>query len=160
MTSRHVIFEIARKISASNGHGGRPKENIDRITHLISPVPVPRTASGYTSLTGCATRSTILMLAASYASRHLRIAILGTGTGRTSPARDETRFSKFDPVTAIPRDVRTSGQRRSDATPIRYVVISNGERIDGEMCWNSRARTHRMTRRTYRLRAELGLSSL
>jgi len=83
----------------------------------FSPVPGPRAASGSTaSRDGDARRD---RRSCYRLPTHLDA---GETTVRACVrARDGTRFSKFDPVTAIPRDVRngrTGDRERRDATTV------------------------------------------
>lgn len=106
------------ELARAAGHGGRPKRRGISIGLLTSfrrfrfqgqlPVPPPHDAIDDDP----AAAGGFLRISRDSVRR-------GDGIFR---ARDETRFSKFDPVTAIPRDVRTSGRQyrgEAVATPIR-----------------------------------------
>lgn len=147
----HVVitwfFESPRKLTramewrTTKEQGG----NIDQFTHLISPVPVSRVASGSVSRDRrfrCWRLPTHLcyLRATSDLSEH----------GDERRDCDKTLLSKFDPVTAIPRDVRMSGQkiRRSDAN-IDVTSTRTGNASAGR-CVETRARTYETTQRTGR----------
>jgi len=94
----------------------------------------------------CLMRSTIPLLAASYASR------LSPSDFRLQRARDERRLRR-DPALEIRPGDRDSARRADERTTenggamqrqYRCYINANGERIGGEMCWNfTRARTER-----------------
>lgn len=99
------------------------KRDIDRFTHLISPVPSPRTASDSCHLRRYATRSTILLLmtrSASYASqwfkRHRHDVV--SRARRRPGSRNSTRWPQFRTTY-----VRTDKQKRYNGD-----IYHNGSR--------------------------------